>query len=64
MVNIFTNQKYSQSLEYGVMMCFDNGVVDYSTLDKNSHGFIFIYIYIYKKYIRYSKNKKQSFSTF
>ena len=28
MVNIFTNQKYSQSLEYGVMMCFDTGIVD------------------------------------
>ena len=24
----FTNQKYSPSLEYGVMMCFDTGVVD------------------------------------
>ena len=28
MVNIFTNEKYSQSLEYGIMMCFDTGIVD------------------------------------
>ena len=26
--NIFTYQKYYQSLEYGVMMCFDTGAVD------------------------------------
>ena len=24
---LFTDQKYSQSLEYGVMVCFDTGVV-------------------------------------
>ena len=39
-ISIYQSKIFKKSLEYGVMMSLDTGVVDQSTLGKNSYGFV------------------------